>query len=437
MAIAEIVSVGTELLLGEILDTNAQFLGSELAILGVDCYFRTTVGDNRERIKQTIATALNRSDVVITSGGLGPTADDLTTECMAAVFDVPLEFDEQMFKHIEQLFYSRGFKRMPESNRKQAFRPKGADWLDNPVGSAPGIIWRIEAKLLEAAGIADASRERYILTFPGVPSELKAMWQETAREFLEKTFVRSAIWTCELKHYGIGESALAEMYSALLEMSNPSVAPYAGNGECRLRVAAKAETREVAMQLAVTVVNEIKERSGIKCYGIDNDTLESVVGALLAGRGMTLAAAESCTGGLVSKRLTDIAGSSRYIKLNATTYANSAKHSLLGVPNQILENQGAVSPECARAMAEGVRRLAEADLGLSITGIAGPDGGTDDKPVGLVYLGLSTPEGYYAKRLNLGTTLSRSDIRHRTANEALNLVRVFLIEPDSLRQDRQ
>jgi nicotinamide-nucleotide amidase len=446
VARAEVLCIGTELLLGDVLDTNSQFLAQQLALLGLNCFYRVTVGDNPERIRECIAAALTRSDVLITSGGLGPTADDLTTECIAQVFGVPLEQDEDVLRFIEGLFSARGLK-MPPSNAKQALRPRGAQILPNPVGSAPGIIWRLGPQELAVLGLpgpdvgqggsADPLPIKSILTFPGVPSELKGMWAETARGYLEATYAGGTIWSKELKHYGIGESALAEKYAHLLALANPTVAPYAGSWECRLRVAAKAATVAEAQALAQPVIDEIKAGSGVRCYGEDSDTLESVVGQLLVSKGLTIALAESCTGGMVSERLTNIPGSSRYIMLNAVAYSNEAKRRVLGVSEEIIETHGSVSPECAKAMALGIRQVTSCDLGLSVTGIAGPEGGTEAKPIGLVYLGLSATgedgEGrYFAKTLRLGKRLGRHEVRWRTAQEALNMVRLYLISPEHI-----
>lgn len=426
MPVAEVLSVGTELLLGQVLDTNCQFLAIELAKLGIDCFFRTTVGDNKQRIKETLQTAFNRADIVITTGGLGPTADDLTTECLAEFFQVEQIFDESVWKHIQDLFRHRNFP-LPESNRKQALRPLGAQILPNPAGTAPGIIWHVTPELLKKAQIKDPEKGRCVLTFPGVPRELKAMWTGTAFDYLSKQYTSGTMWSIELKHYGIGESALAEQYAHLLEGANPTVAPYAGTGECRLRVTAKADTVDGAKKIAQPVVDEILAGSGQRCYGFDNDTLESVVGDLLVKGGHRLSVAESCTGGLLSQRLTDIPGSSRYITLNVVSYAYEAKVGLLGVSAKTLENHGAVSAECAEEMARGMLKLGYADIALSVTGVAGPAGGTETKPVGLVYMALVTKDHYVAKTLNLGNKASRSEIRFRTTNEALNMVRLFLL----------
>ena len=231
-----------------------------------------------------------------------------------------------------------------------------------------------------------------------------------------------------MKHFGIGESALAEKYAHLLDSKNPSVAPYAGRWECRLRVTAKASSSKEAKAMADSFLEEIRQGSGTLCYGSDNETLESVVGQLLTKNKMTMAVAESCTGGLVSSRLTEIPGSSSYIKLNVVTYANEAKERILKVPQSILKEHGAVSAECAQHMAKGVKQLSNSDIGLSITGIAGPGNDSLDKPVGLVYLGMATKNGCVAKQLNLPDRLGRSEIRYRSASEAINMVRLYLLE---------
>ncbi|MBC7998631.1 MAG: competence/damage-inducible protein A [Leptolyngbya sp.] len=423
---AEIVSIGTELLLGDVLDTNSKFFASELARIGIDCFYRSTVGDNKDRIKSTLKVAFDRSDIVITSGGLGPTADDLTTECIAEMFGVPLQLDETILAEIEAMFAERKLT-MPETNKKQAMRPKGADILPNENGTAPGIIWLVSSDILAANDISEPTRKRVVMTFPGVPSELIAMWTETARDYIIKNFLTGAIYSVELKHYGIGESALAEKYGHLLYGLSPSVAPYAGQGECRLRVAAKASTMEEARELVMPVVEQIRRDSGTLCYGQDDDNLETVVGRLLVTKGMTLSVAESCTGGLVSKRLTDVSGSSKYTKVNVVTYANEVKQSVLKVSKETLDKYGAVSAECAEEMAVGVRAFGQANIGLSITGIAGPDGGTAEKPIGTIFVGLAHERGCTVKKLELGSRVGRHDIRLRTSSAALNMVRLFLL----------
>jgi nicotinamide-nucleotide amidase len=427
----EVITVGTELLLGQILDTNTQFLTQELAAIGLNCHWHSTVGDNKIRIKECLRIAFERADVLLVTGGLGPTADDLTIECLAEFFEVPMEFSQPVWEDIADKFSQRRLP-MPESNRKQALRPCGAAVLPNRLGTAPGIIWKLDSVLLRQAGLSSPERPRYVLTFPGVPSEMTDMWRMTARSFLLETFGSGAIWSLDLKHFGVGESALAELHADLLGLTNPTVAPLAGTGECRLRVTAKAGSLEAAKALASGTIEKVRQKSGSLCYGVDNDTVESVVGAMLTERALSLAVAESCTGGLVSKRLTDVPGSSRYTKLNLVAYADQSKRDFLAVEESILAAHGAVSAECAYAMADGVRRLSDCDLGLAVTGIAGPAGGTQDKPVGLVFIALVSERFRCVKKLSYSSSLSRTEIRQRTANEALNMVRLYLIDPGQL-----
>jgi nicotinamide-nucleotide amidase len=281
---------------------------------------------------------------------------------------------------------------------------------------------------LQAAGVQNPQGKAVIIAMPGVPTEMKVMWEITAKPFLQKAYGQSAIFSCELKHYGISESALAEKFAQLLDYTNPTVAPLAGSGECRLRITAKAKTIEEAEKLARPVIEKIKTESGVLCYGINHDRLETAVARLLTQQNKTLSIAESCTGGLVSKRMTDIPGSSKYTMFNLVTYSNEAKNRLLGVHDYILQTKGAVSLECAHAMASGIRKLSQADIGLSITGLAGPDGGTKEKPVGLVYIALSSEHEQMDETLHLPEDMSRNEIRERTANRAINLVRLFLLK---------
>ncbi|MBY0357997.1 MAG: competence/damage-inducible protein A [Candidatus Obscuribacterales bacterium] len=434
MARAELLSIGTELLLGQILNTNAQFLSAELAGLGIDCIFQTTVGDNTERIIDCLRQGLNRAQIVITTGGLGPTADDLTHECIAELFGVEMEFDQTTLDKISSIFQRRSLV-MSETNRKQALRPFGSQILPNVFGTAPGIIWKLERELLERASIANPDLTRYIITFPGVPSEMRSMWQETAKPFLAQIFGGSILWSQDLKHFGISESALAEKYASLLDGANPTVAPLAGAGECRLRVSVKAENVDSAQKLAAPICQQIKKESGHLFYGIDNETLESAVGHLLTEQGKSVATAESCTGGLVSKRLTDIAGSSKYIALNVVTYSDQSKEQILKVKASTLAKHGAVSLECAREMALGLRELTGADIAVSLTGIAGPGGGSEDKPVGLVYIALAAADYLIVSKRAYHPKFGRDELRQRSANEALNMIRLYLLDPSILTKE--
>lgn len=431
MANAEILCIGTELLLGQVLNTNAHYLSEQLAELGLNCYHHTTVGDNLERMKKSLRDALDRADVVLITGGLGPTPDDLTHEMLADFFQAEVQLDDEVLARIQQFFDQRGVP-MPESNKKQAFRPIGAERLNNPRGTAPGLVWRVSPQLLAQTKIERPEMQRIILTFPGVPSEMKSMWEETARPLLAKQFGPGVVWSCELKHYGIGESALAEKYSHLLDLNNPTVAPYAGVGECRLRVTARATTVEEAQAIAQPAIDEIKRESKFLCYGENQDTLESVVGRLLIQAKKTVSVAESCTGGLVSKRLTDVPGSSRYVSLNVVTYSNDAKTEMLKIPKESLDKHGAVSYETAKGMAEGVQLLSGADIGMGITGIAGPDGGSEEKPIGLVYISISTDEFTAVRRYNYPSHMTRVEIRQRTSSDALNLLRQYLLDPEAV-----
>ncbi|MFN3926996.1 MAG: competence/damage-inducible protein A [Pseudanabaenaceae cyanobacterium] len=419
MTSAEVICIGTELLLGEILNTNAQYLAQELAKLGISHYFQTVVGDNIDRIHQVLAIACNRSQIIITTGGLGPTPDDLTTEAIASFFHQPLEERPEVWAKI-QADYAQAGKIPTANNRKQALLPVGATVLDNPVGTAPGMIWKPYPELL-------------ILTFPGVPSELYAMWQQIAVPYLQTNgYCQGVLHSRVLLYWGIPESALAEKVRHLFDLTNPTVAPYANYGQARLRITAKADTLESAIALITPVEKEILQLTGPDCFGKDEDTLASVVGTHLKQYGQTLAVAESCTGGLLGAMLTEVPGSSQYFLGGVMSYSNQAKMDLLGVKAEDLQAQGAVSGIVAAQMAEGVKRQLGSDWGLSITGIAGPSGGTATKPVGLVYIGLCTPTGQthtYEHRIN--PSRGRNWIRRVSACFALDHLRRSFVMIDA------
>jgi nicotinamide-nucleotide amidase len=407
---AEIICVGTELLLGDILNGNAQFLAQQLAQLGIPHYYQTVVGDNPERLKQVIEIAISRAQILIFTGGLGPTPDDLTCEAIADFFGVPLIERADIIEDIAQKFAQRD-RVMTSSNRKQALIPKGADILPNPTGTAPGIIWQPRPEIT-------------IFTFPGVPSEMHRMWEETAVPFLKSQgWGKEIIYSRSLKFWGIGESTLAEKVASYLNLINPTVAPYAGKGEVRLRISAKAPSEAAAEDLISPVEKELKEIAGLDYYGADNDTLASVVGELLRASKETLSVAESCTGGGLGQMLTEISGSSDYFSGGVISYANSVKTGLLGVNQEDLDKFGAVSAIVAEQMAVGVKTRLSTTWGLSITGIAGPTGGTDIKPVGLVYIGLAGPNGVKSFEYRFGAIRGRSLIRHVSACAALDNLR--------------
>jgi nicotinamide-nucleotide amidase len=413
---AEVICIGTELLLGDILNTNCQYLAQELATLGIPHYFQTVVGDNVERIHQVMAIALQRSSILIFTGGLGPTPDDLTTETIASFFNTPLQEDGAILQDIERKFASVG-RVMSPSNRKQALIPQGATTLPNPTGTAPGIIWQPQP------GIT-------IMTFPGVPSEMYRMWQDTAVSFLKSQgWGKDLIYSKMMRFRGIGESALAEKVAHLFDSHNPTVAPYAGKGEVRLRVSAKASSQTEAAAIIRPVAEEIKQIAGLDYFGSNEDTLPSVVGKLLTHAQQTVSVAESCTGGGLGAMLTEIPGSSDYFWGGVIAYANQVKQALLNVNSQDLVDYGAVSDIVAKQMALGVKAHLQTDWGISITGIAGPGGDTPDKPVGLVYIGLATPENEsFSYECRFGQQRGRELVRYLSSCTALDLLRRSLLK---------
>ncbi|OKH26357.1 competence/damage-inducible protein A [Chroogloeocystis siderophila] len=413
---AEIICVGTELLLGNILNKNAQYLAQQLANLGIPHYYQTVVGDNVTRLKQVVEVAIARSKILIFTGGLGPTPDDLTTETLADLFGVPLVENPEILEDIARKYAIRG-RVMTPSNRKQAFIPQGATVLPNPAGTAPGIVWSPTSNL-------------HILTFPGVPSEMQRMWQETAVPYLKTLgFGQEIIFSRTLKFWGIAESALAEKVSAFLNLPNPTVAPYASRGEVKLRICAKATSLAAAEELIAPIAQQLQTIGGLNYYGQDDDSLASVVGQLLQQANATLSVAESCTGGGLGQMLTDVSGSSRYFMGGVISYDNQVKVSLLGVDPQALIQEGAVSSTVAAQMAQGVRSRLGTTWGLSITGIAGPDGGSPTKPVGLVYIGLAQANGTVQTfEHRYGQDRSRSLIRHLSACTALDALRRKLLD---------
>ncbi len=412
---AEIVSFGTELLLGELVDTNVAWLSARLAALGVSVYRHTTVGDNMERVIAALQEAASRADLVLTTGGLGPTSDDVTNESLGLATGREMVEYPEARRHVDEMFARLG-REPTASNYKQALFPEGSELIPNPVGTAMGA-------LLEHDGTLFA-------TLPGVPAEMERMFEETL-EPLIKERSEGAIVSRTLHFSGIGESALAEKVQDLLDASDPTVAPLASAGKVRLRITTRAATIEEAEEKIEPVAEEILDRLGEYYFGEDDETLESALARLLTERGATLALAESCTGGLLAKRLTDMAGSSAYFMEGLVTYSNDAKERLLGVPHELLMEHGAVSEPVARAMAEGVREDAGTDYGLSVTGVAGPDGGTEEKPVGLVFVGLSDVSGTVAEKLHLSAwRRSREAIRERSANRAFDLLRHRILEKD-------
>jgi nicotinamide-nucleotide amidase len=408
---AEIMAVGTELLLGDIVNTNAQYIARELAALGVTVYHHTVVGDNEERILEAFEQAFKRADIVITTGGLGPTKDDLTKEVAASYFKKELVLHEESSKIIQEYFIRTG-REYTKSNEKQAYFPADAIILKNNNGTAPGCI-------IEKANKA-------IICLPGPPREMIPMFKEGVVPYLGR-FSEGLLVSRFLRILGIGESHLAEKISDILEgQTNPTVAPYAKDIDVTLRITARAKDEEEAARLIGPVEVQIRDRLGEDVYGVGDTTIEEVVGDMLVSKNLTIATAESCTGGLLAGRLINYPGISASFLEGIVTYSNEAKINRLGVRQETLERFGAVSEETAREMAEGIVRAAGTDVGISVTGIAGPGGGTPEKPVGLVYVGLNIRGQVQVKRLNLAG--SRERIRLRTVIGALDWLRRELMK---------
>ncbi len=417
---AEILCIGTELLLGNITNGNARWLAEQLAALGIPHHRQSVVGDNRERLMAEVREAAGRCRVLITTGGLGPTPDDLTTRTLAAAFDTPLVEHPEIWAEIQARISARGRVCSP-SNRQQAFLPQGAQVLPNPTGTAPGMIWTPPA----GAGIQPGFT---VLTFPGVPSEMEAMWHASAEPWLRATGLAEGVFASRmLRFWGVAESTLADQVADLLESDNPTLAPYAGAGEVKLRLTARAASRAEAEALLVPLEAEIRSRTGTACFGFDDDSLASVVLEQLRRRGETVAVAESCTGGGLGAALAAVPGASDVFLGGVIAYANAVKQCLLGVPAALLESHGAVSDSVATAMAEGARRATGATWAIAVTGIAGPGGGSIVKPVGLVHLAIAGPDGCSSEGVRFGSSRGRAWIQRLTAGEALHRLRSRLL----------
>jgi nicotinamide-nucleotide amidase len=411
--IAEVVSIGTELLLGQIVDTDAAYLAQQLSGLGISVYHRATVGDNLARAVETVRSAVGRADIVFLIGGLGPTMDDLTRDVMAAVLDAPLERDPAVAQHLTDWFARRNYP-MSDTILRQADVPRGGRPLPNANGTAPGLILEKGSKTL--------------IALPGPPNEFVPLFEAEVYPYLRERTAgeRQVIRSRTLRVVGVGESAAEERLRDLMQESNPSVAPYAKTSEVHLRVTARAATEAEADALIAARAALIYERLSDAIYGEDATTLEAAVVALLAAKRQTIATAESCTGGTLAGRITEVAGSSAVFSVGLITYSNDAKVDLLKVPQALLAQFGAVSAETAKSMAERVRELAGATYGISVTGIAGPGGGSPEKPVGLVYIGLSTGDGVTATKHHF--TGLRADVRLRATQAALALLRRELLK---------
>lgn len=409
---AEIVSIGTELLLGQTVDTNATEISTWLAEMGIGVYFHQTVGDNADRLKSVMELALHRSDIVVVTGGLGPTEDDVTREILAEATGRKLISNNEAFEQLSRYLKSVD-REMTDHHRRQTYTPEGASVLPNGVGTAPGIYLHTE--------------NTHVFCMPGVPPEMRRMWKEAVVPHLLRITggQEGIIASRTLRFYGIGETELESRLEGLLHHENPTLAPYAGNGEVRLRITARASSEDDAFSLIEPIEGEVTGRVGRFVYGFDDDTLESVVGQYLGDSGRTVATAESCTGGLIADRLTDIPGSSRYFKGGWVVYSNDAKSKQLGVDPELIRQHGAVSAEVAEMMAVGALERSGSDIALAVTGIVGPGGGTDDKPVGLVYFALARDHSVQVEKRQFRAN-GREQNKWRSASEGLNLIRLAI-----------
>lgn len=407
--VVELISVGTELLLGNIVNTNAAYLSEKCAELGMSLYYEVTVGDNEERLLDTVTTAINRSDVIILTGGLGPTQDDLTKETVAKALNLPIVEDRHTRERIENHFKRSNYKVVTENNWKQAKIIEGCKVVDNQNGTAPGLI-------------VETQEGKRVILLPGPPNEMIPMFENDIYEYLNQ-INSNVIYSKMVKICGIGESMVETEITDLIEaQSNPTIAPYAKSGEVHLRVTASAPTVEEAKKLVKPIVKELKDRFKENVYTTDEaEALEDTVVKLLKKYDLSLATAESCTGGLFTGRIVNVAGASDVLKEGFITYSNKAKKKNLDVSKNTLKKHGAVSEQCAKEMAKGAAINTGSDVAVAITGIAGPDGGTDEKPVGLVYIACFANEKVTVKEFNFKG--NRQKIREGAVIYALDLLR--------------
>ena len=410
--VVELICVGTELLLGNIVNTNAAYLSEKCALLGLSMYHQSVVGDNAERLKESLETALNRSDVVILSGGLGPTQDDLTKETAAEVMDIPLKEDPHSRERIEEYFKNSQYKVITDNNWKQALVPEGAIVLDNQNGTAPGIIMEKNGKS--------------VILLPGPPGELIPMFEGKVYDYLNK-LQPEIIYSTMVRICGLGESFVENEIRDLIDnQTNPTIATYAKIGQVDLRVTAKAASEKEAAKLAKPMLKELVKRFGDHIYTMDeHKSLEEVIVHFLKERSLTLTTAESCTGGMIAARITDVPGASEVFKQGLVTYSNRAKRKLLDVKKTTLKEYGAVSEKTAKEMAKNGAFITGSDACVSVTGTAGPTGGTEEKPVGLVYIGCCYNNKTVVKEFHFKG--ERQKIREQATANALILLRECIL----------
>lgn len=405
----EIISVGTELLLGHITNTDARDISEMLSKIGINVRYHTVVGDNPTRLKACVEIAKSRADIIITTGGLGPTCDDLTKQTMAEAFDLPLVRDEKEYQGLYE--YIKGGKEITPNNFQQAMLPQGCTVFHNDWGTAPGCAFKKDGKT--------------VIMIPGPPNECVPMFRACAMPYLKK-LSDDHIVSHSVRIFGMGESAVDDIFrDEMNAMTNPTMAPYAKEADCLLQITAKAESEAAAEEMIRPVIAHVKERLGDVVYGVDMECVEERVIELLLERGMSFATAESCTGGDIAKRFTDIPGASAAFLGGAVTYTNGAKSAMLGIAPELIREKGAVSYEVAKTMAEGIRRVTGADIGVSATGLAGPEG-DGVHPVGTVFIGMATEGETFVKELHMGQFRTRSFIRRMAGNHAFDMMRRYL-----------
>lgn len=408
---AEIIAVGTELLLGNIANTNAQVISQALSAIGVNVFWHTVVGDNPQRLREALDIAKGRADILITTGGLGPTYDDLTKETICAAFGKKPVFHPDIADGIRAFYEESLHVPMPENNNRQAELPEGCVVFDNPVGTAPGCAF-------EADGV-------HVLMLPGPPHEMETMLTRCALPYLRK-LSQEVIVSHDIMTFGMGESSVDQLlHDKMASMENPTLATYAKPAEVRLRATAKAATAEEAEAMLNPVWKMVCDTLGDVVYGVDVSGLPEACMGLLVLKNMTFATAESCTGGQIAQQITSLPGASKVYRGGVVSYWTEVKGAVLGVPQETLDTYGAVSEPTARAMAEGVRKITGADIGVSVTGVAGPDSDERGNPVGLVFVGLSTPDGTFCRKLDLGRR-RRDRIRNVSCNHAFDMIRRYL-----------
>ena len=409
---AELIAVGTELLLGNIANLDAQIISQGLSALGITVHYHTVVGDSPQRLADALDIARKRADIIITTGGLGPTYDDLTKQTICQAFGRELQFHPDILETI-RAYFARTGRTMPENNRQQAMLPVGCTIFDNPVGTAPGCAFCED-------GV-------HVLMLPGPPRECRYMFEHRAVPYLA-SLTDGVIVSHEIRVFGMGESHVeARLREAMTTLTNPTLAPYAKENECMVRATAKAPDRAAAEEMLRPLVEQVRETLGDVVYGVDVGSLEEVVSGLLRERGLTLSAAESCTGGLIAKRLTDLPGASQVFRGGVVSYTNEVKTAALGVPEDLLAERGAVSEPVALAMAAGCRRLCGSDLAVSVTGLAGPEGDDRGNAVGTVFIALDWGDGALCRRLDLGPGRGREHIRNAAAQHVFDLLRRRLL----------